>query len=92
MRENGPRLRVRVAESTDDGESWGKVGVSELLNPGSGLDGVRLANGHWVLVFNDTLRDRHRLAVALSTSASPAFASALNAKVTPLKARATSTM
>jgi len=67
MRENGPRLRVRVAESTDDGESWGKVGVSELLNPGSGLDGVRLANGHWVLVFNDTLRGRHRLAVALST-------------------------
>jgi predicted neuraminidase len=67
MRENGPRLRVRVAESTDDGESWGKVGVSELPNPGSGLDGVRLANGHWVLVFNDTLRGRHRLAVALST-------------------------
>ncbi len=67
MRENGPRKRVRVAESKDDGESWGQVGVSELLNPGSGLDGLRLANGHWVLVYNDTLSGRNRLAVSLST-------------------------
>lgn len=66
MRENGPQDRVRVAESKDDGESWGKVGVSELLNPGSGLDGLRLANGHWVLVYNDTLSGRNRLAVSLS--------------------------
>jgi len=67
LRENGPRQRVRIAQSDDDGESWGHVGVSELPNPGSGLDGVRLANGHWVLVFNDTVRGRHRLAVSLST-------------------------
>lgn len=67
MRENGPRRRMRVAESKDDGETWGKVGDSVLLNPGSGLDGVRLANGHWVLVYNDTLSGRQRLAVSLST-------------------------
>jgi predicted neuraminidase len=67
MRENGPRRRVRVAESQDDGETWSKVGDSELLNPGSGLDGVRLANGHWVLVYNDTIAGRNRLAVSLST-------------------------
>lgn len=67
MRENGPRRRVRVAESKDDGETWGKVGDSELPNPGSGLDGVRLANGHWVLVYNDTVTGRNRLAVSLST-------------------------
>jgi predicted neuraminidase len=66
MRENGPRRRVRVAESKDDGESWGKVGESELLNPGSGLDGVRLANGHWLLVYNDTLQGRNQLAVSIS--------------------------
>jgi predicted neuraminidase len=67
MRENGPRRRVRVAESQDDGETWSKVGDSDLLNPGSGLDGVRLANGHWVLVYNDTIAGRSRLAVSLST-------------------------
>ena len=54
MRENGFRRRVRMAESRDDGLTWGPVGVSELPNPGSGLDGVRLSNGHWVLVYNDT--------------------------------------
>ncbi len=66
MRENGPRDRVRVSESKDDGLTWGPVGVSELLNPGSGLDGVRLASGHWLLVYNDTTTGRNSLAVSLS--------------------------
>ncbi len=66
MRENGPRDRIRVAESSDDGQSWGRVGVSELPNPGSGLDGVRLQNGNWILVYNDTIEGRQSLAVSLS--------------------------
>ncbi len=67
MRENGYTGHVRVCESVDDGLTWGPVGVSELVNPGSGLDGVRLKNGHWVLVHNDTRSGRNRLAVSLST-------------------------
>ncbi|MBI84415.1 MAG: neuraminidase (sialidase)-like protein [Planctomycetaceae bacterium] len=67
MRENGPLDRVRVSESRDNGTTWGPVGVSELPNPGSGLDAVRLENGHWLLVYNDTARGRRRLAVSLST-------------------------
>ena len=67
MRENGYTGHVRVCESTDDGFTWGPVGVSELVNPGSGLDGVRLQNGHWVLVHNDTSSGRNQLAVSLST-------------------------
>ncbi len=66
MRENGFRRRVRMAESRDDGLTWGAVGVSDLLNPGSGLDGVRLSNGHWLLVYNDTTQDRQSLAVSIS--------------------------
>jgi predicted neuraminidase len=66
MRENGPIKRVRVAESKDDGISWGPVGATELPNPGSGLDAVRLANGHWLLIYNDTVAGRHSLAVSLS--------------------------
>lgn len=66
MRENGPLRRVRVAESKDDGISWGAVGAAELPNPGSGLDGVRLANGHWLLVYNDATKGRNSLAVSLS--------------------------
>jgi len=66
MRENGPRKRVRVCESSDDGLTWGEVTNSELLNPGSGLDGVRLASGKWLLVYNDTVTGRNKLAVSLS--------------------------
>ncbi len=66
MRENGPRERVRVCESTDEGLTWGEVGVSDLPNPGSGLDGVVLASGRWLLVYNDTTDGRHSLAVSLS--------------------------
>lgn len=66
MRENGPFKRIRVAESADEGLTWGPVGVTDLPNPGSGIDGVRLANGKWVLVYNDTTEGRSSLAVSLS--------------------------
>ncbi len=66
MRENGPRDCIRVSESRDDGLTWGPVGDTELPNPGSGIDGVRLANGHWALVYNDAKDSRATLAVSIS--------------------------
>ena len=66
MRENGPLHKIRVAESKDEGIRWSSVGVTDLPNPGSGLDAVALENGHWVLVYNDTTRGRASLAVSLS--------------------------
>lgn len=66
MRENGPLERIRVAESGDDGITWGAVGVTPLPNPGSGLDALRLSDGTWLLVYNDTTRDRNSLVVSLS--------------------------
>jgi len=66
MRENGPLGKIRVAESKDEGMSWGPVGVIDLPNPGSGLDAVRLANGHWAMIYNDTKEGRHSLAVSIS--------------------------
>lgn len=66
MRENGPVRRVRVAESKDDGVSWGPVGALDLPNPGSGLDAVVLASGAWLLVHNDTIAGRRSLALSLS--------------------------
>lgn len=66
MRENGILGRVRVSQSTDDGLTWGPVGAALLPNPGSGLDGVVLESGRWLLIYNDTTDGRHRLAVSLS--------------------------
>jgi len=66
MRENGPQNKIRVSESRDEGETWGPVGTIELPNPGSGLDAVRLENGHWALIYNDTVQGRNSLAVSIS--------------------------
>jgi predicted neuraminidase len=66
MRENGVLDKIRVCESKDQGLTWGPVGTIDLPNPGSGLDAVRLANGHWVLIYNDTIQGRSSLAVSLS--------------------------
>ncbi|MEY2725775.1 MAG: Sialidase precursor [Planctomycetota bacterium] len=66
MRENGFTETIRRAESRDDGVTWGPVTSAGLPNPGSGLDGVRLGNGRWLLVYNDTTNGRNSLAVSLS--------------------------
>lgn len=66
MRENGLTRRVRIAESTDDGLHWSPVGETDFPNPGSGLDGLRLANGHWLLIYNDTVKGRNSLKLSLS--------------------------
>jgi predicted neuraminidase len=66
MRENGPLNKIRVSESRDEGETWGPVGTIDLPNPGSGLDAVRLENGHWALIYNDSVQGRNSLAVSIS--------------------------
>ena len=66
MRENGPLRKIRIAESKDDGVTWGPIGVTDFPNPGSGLDAVSLKNGHWLLVYNDTTKGRNSLAISVS--------------------------
>jgi len=67
MRDNGPPpQRLQQSESRDRGETWSSVTDSELPNPGSGAEIIRLRNGHWVLIGNDTEDGRHSLAVQIS--------------------------
>jgi predicted neuraminidase len=66
MRDNGPAGKVQVSESQDDGIHWSIAQSSEILNPGSGLDAIRLANGHWILIANDIAEGRNRLSLLLS--------------------------
>jgi predicted neuraminidase len=68
MRDNGPRpQRIHISTSQDKGLTWSLVKDSDLPNPGSAVDVVRLKNGHWILAYNDTERGRHSLAVSIST-------------------------
>jgi predicted neuraminidase len=67
MRDNGlPPKRMLVSESKDRGETWLPARDTDVLNPGSGLEAIRLRSGRWLLVNNDTERGRHRLSVSLS--------------------------
>jgi len=66
MRNNGPGGKVLVSESNDDGITWTVATSTRLLNPGSGLDAVRLQSGRWMLICNDTASGRSKLSLMLS--------------------------
>lgn len=57
------------AFSEDNGNSWGKLTITALPNPNSGIDAVTLKDGSFLLVYNPTIQgrnDRARLNVAIS--------------------------
>jgi predicted neuraminidase len=67
MRDSGgPPSRALKSESKDEGITWSAAIDTEVLNPGSSLEVVVLADGNWLMVFNDTEKGRHSLAAALS--------------------------
>jgi predicted neuraminidase len=67
MRDNGPPPnRHYISESKDKGLTWSDVVKSDVVNPGSGSDIVTLANGHWVLTYNDVEDGRYSLVVSVS--------------------------
>ncbi len=55
------------AESRDHGETWTPATKTELPNPGSGIDGVRTAQGDFYLVYNHSKQHRTPLNLARST-------------------------
>jgi predicted neuraminidase len=55
------------SESKDNGETWAPATKTELPNPGSGIDGVRVASGDFYLVYNHSREKRTPLNVARST-------------------------
>ena len=52
--------------SEDGGRTWSKFELTSLPHPGSGIDGVTLADLRQLLVYNHTVRGRSPLNVAVS--------------------------
>ncbi len=52
--------------SEDGGHTWGKMSLTSLPNPNSGLDAVTLKDGSHLLVYNHVPRGRSPLNVAVS--------------------------
>ena len=55
------------SESTDGGRTWAPGKDSQFPNPNSAVDFIKLANGHLLLVYNDSMVDRTPLSLAVST-------------------------
>jgi predicted neuraminidase len=67
MRNAGPPpRRLYTSNSTDGGVTWSLATHTNLPNPGSAADIIRLVNGYWAIVYNDSEEGRHSLAVSLS--------------------------
>ena len=58
--------KVVVADSFDDGVTWGKTRFLDVPNNNSGLDAVALKDGRVVMIFNDTPRGRSPMNLAVS--------------------------
>ena len=58
--------KILEATSTDQGATWSKLEPMDLVNPNSGIDGVTLADGRHLLVYNHTQKGRSPLNVAVS--------------------------
>src|SRR5262245_7246120 len=67
LRDNGPPpKRAHISFSKDEGVSWTQARDTDIPNPGTSLENVRLANGDWIMVYNDIERDRYSLVAAIS--------------------------
>lgn len=58
--------KILQSTSKDNGLTWTKLEPVDLVNPNSGIDGVTLADGRQLLVYNHTLKGRSPLNVAIS--------------------------
>ena len=57
---------ILEAWSTDSGKTWSPLRKTELPNPSSGIDAVKLRDGRYLLVYNHTPRGREVLNLAIS--------------------------
>lgn len=58
--------RICIADSNDAGRTWTAARPLSIPNPNSGIDAVHLRDGRFVLVYNDSPKERTPLTLALS--------------------------
>lgn len=58
--------RIFETWSKADGKTWGKMTLTGLPNPNSGIDAVTLRDGRQLIVYNHTVEGRSPLNVAIS--------------------------
>lgn len=67
LRDNGPPpQRLLRATSSDGGLTWSDAVDTEIRNPGSSVEVIKLRDGGWLMVNNDTEKGRASLVVTMS--------------------------
>ena len=67
LRDNGPPpKRAHISYSKDDGVSWTQAKDTDIPNPGTSLEVIRLRSGDWIMVYNDIESGRYSLVAAIS--------------------------
>ena len=66
LRDQSERRQVRAAYSNDNGWTWSGAVDCGLPNPDAAIDALRLRDGRILLVYNDTVRGRDSLRLAVS--------------------------
>jgi peroxiredoxin len=74
---------IRQTESRDGGQTWTKAEATALKNPDAGITMTRLANGHLVLVYNDSQTSRTPLSITRSVDEGKTWDKPLDLESTP---------
>ena len=67
FRNSGGQHRIKRSESKDGGLTWAPVTVTDRPHPGAGIEAIMLSNGHLALIYNDTEKERDKLAISISS-------------------------
>ena len=62
----GGDQRIQTSTSDDDGLTWTPATDTDIPNPSGSMEVIRLADGDWAMIYNDSETDRRTLAVSLS--------------------------
>src|ERR1043166_5057151 len=65
FRSGGGQHRIKRSESKDGGLTWGPVTVTDRPHPGAGIEARMLKSGHVALIYNDTEKERDKLAISV---------------------------
>lgn len=58
--------RILRSDSQDGGMTWSPVTATDLPHPGAGIEAILLRDGRLMMIYNDSEKERDRLAVSVS--------------------------
>lgn len=73
FRDAGGTRRIQKSESLDNGRTWSPITLTDLPNPGSGIEAIMLQSGNLAMVYNDKEKGRDSLAISISTDGGQAW-------------------